>query len=903
MGSNFSFDSGNTSPAELVQILYDGDRPDCVQEIAFWEERYRTRSPLRPFQAEFINLSEPGSDRAESLGLSSLDYRDKMLIRLGSGEILENQDVFRYLEHHLGLGLLAQATQWPGVGSFFRGWYKTWITQKLPHTGRWSGEFASPLHPDPVPPEEGTAPAAIESEENFWSWNDSPKDSSNDSVNGSANGSANDLVDDSANDLVDDSANDLVDDSANTEQPQDHSESSPVESIESIESIESNDLDQLLADVLDHSDLSGLDSGGLDSDGLNSDSLDLDDLRLDDSGLDSGLDQLSIDNRSIDSLDDNLDLEDLNQNNLDLDNLDLDNLDRLNESGFYIIEGINSNWADLTGEFDVVESSSGEDLDNWIDEPVSSTGEVLSTLDLLDDPHELELNIFQSDEDNLDLTGLLDLDALERMLEIEPDSEQNLGAENLAEMLEQTDRSMEAIVDASESFDNMDTFIESAGNSGSIGSLGMPMGHLTDPTRHLASSRMDQTMKVPVRQLDGLSNLIAEMVVSRNCMEAEYERLRHFLTNLLYQMQQLSDLGQRFEHLYERSLLENALISNTHSFNRSFSGTSKAEHQKFDALEMDHFSEFHLLSQEMIELIVRARESASDIDYVINEPLDYIARHFRQVTTQVQEGLNRSRMVPFEQCTIRLPRAIREVALRSGKEATLVVEGKETLVDKVLLEQLYDPLTHLVNNAVIHGIESPEQRTELGKNPCGTITIRAFYQGNQTVIVIKDDGAGIDAERVRMKALQKGLINLMQAQRLKDIDMFDLIFNPGFSTRDQADIFAGRGVGMDVVKTRIESLRGTITVDSTSGKGTRFTIRLPLTLSITRALCCISSRAKVAFPMDSIEDMLDLHQDEVKQDRKQRQYIHWRDQKILFKPLSDLLKYKATNVRRNKIDW
>ncbi len=551
----------------------------------------------------------------------------------------------------------------------------------------------------------------------------------------------------------------------------------------------------------------------------------------------------------------------------------------------------------------MVESSSGEDLDNWIDEPVSSTGEVLSTLDLLDDPHELELNIFQSDEDNLDLTGLLDLDALERMLEIEPDSEQNLGAENLAEMLEQTDRSMEAIVDASESFDNMDTFIESAGNSGSIGSLGMPMGHLTDPTRHLASSRMDQTMKVPVRQLDGLSNLIAEMVVSRNCMEAEYERLRHFLTNLLYQMQQLSDLGQRFEHLYERSLLENALISNTHSFNRSFSGTSKAEHQKFDALEMDHFSEFHLLSQEMIELIVRARESASDIDYVINEPLDYIARHFRQVTTQVQEGLNRSRMVPFEQCTIRLPRAIREVALRSGKEATLVVEGKETLVDKVLLEQLYDPLTHLVNNAVIHGIESPEQRTELGKNPCGTITIRAFYQGNQTVIVIKDDGAGIDAERVRMKALQKGLINLMQAQRLKDIDMFDLIFNPGFSTRDQADIFAGRGVGMDVVKTRIESLRGTITVDSTSGKGTRFTIRLPLTLSITRALCCISSRAKVAFPMDSIEDMLDLHQDEVKQDRKQRQYIHWRDQKILFKPLSDLLKYKATNVRRNKIDW
>jgi chemosensory pili system protein ChpA (sensor histidine kinase/response regulator) len=137
----------------------------------------------------------------------------------------------------------------------------------------------------------------------------------------------------------------------------------------------------------------------------------------------------------------------------------------------------------------------------------------------------------------------------------------------------------------------------------------------------------------------------------------------------------------------------------------------------------------------------------------------------------------------------------------------------------------------------------------------------------------------------------------MQAQTLKDIDMFDLIFNPGFSTRDQADTFAGRGIGMDVVKTRIESLRGSISVDSSKSKGTRFTIRLPLTLSITKALCCISNRARIAFPMDSIEDMLDLHQDEIKQDRKQRLFIRWREQNILFKPLSELLKYNRSLSR------
>jgi chemotaxis protein histidine kinase CheA/CheY-like chemotaxis protein len=486
--------------------------------------------------------------------------------------------------------------------------------------------------------------------------------------------------------------------------------------------------------------------------------------------------------------------------------------------------------------------------------------------------------------DDLDLSKFSDLDSL--LLEAPLPEEPRTSA---------AEEPFDENADLSLSWHSMNTLIES---SGEAGNLGMPLGGFMEQFSALLPRRLDQTMKVPVRQLDSLSNLIAEMVVSRNCMESEYERVRQFLNNLLYQMQLLSDVGQRFQDLYERSLLENALMTSRQSFSHPnwYLHPQRTE-KEFDALEMDHFSEFHLLSQEMIELIVRARESASDIDYVINEPLDYIARHFRQVTTQVQEGLNRARMVPFEQGTIRLPRAIREVASRSGKEAYLVVEGRDTLVDKVLLEQLYDPLTHLINNAVIHGIESPEERQKMGKDPCGKISIQAFYQGNQTIIVVKDDGAGIDAEKVRMKALKKGLINLMQAQTWKDIDILDFIFSPGLSTRDEVDTFAGRGVGLDVVKTKIENIRGKISVDSVQGKGTRFTIRLPLTLSIARALCCISNRARLAFPMDSVEDMLDLPEDQVKQDQEQRSYIQWRDQKIVLKSLTDLLKYNRSMGR------
>lgn len=413
----------------------------------------------------------------------------------------------------------------------------------------------------------------------------------------------------------------------------------------------------------------------------------------------------------------------------------------------------------------------------------------------------------------------------------------------------------------------------------------------------------EQTMRVPVKHLDNLSNLVGELVVNRNSLEQDQERMRQSLDNLLYQVQQLSDVGQRMQDLYERSLLESSLLASRQNYRVPFgavesNGNGHTTGVEYDPLEMDRFTGFHSLSQEMIELIVRVRESASDIEFIVDET-DQVTRMFRQVTTQLQEGLTRSRMVPFAQAADRLPRAVRDIALKCGKQAELVIEGRETLIDKMILEHLYDPLTHLVNNAITHGIEDPTVRQAGGKAPVGRITIRAFHQGNQTIISVGDDGAGVDVDRVRKKALEKGLISPAEAQTMSRLDIYDLLFHPGFSTKDEADDFAGRGVGMDVVRTSLSEIRGTVSTDSVQNKGTTFTIRLPLTLSISKALCCISDRARIAFPMDGVEDMLDIPKERIQTNAEGQPCIAWRDSVLPLRPLKDLLSYNRHLSRGN----
>ncbi|MFN5515161.1 MAG: response regulator [Cyanobacteriota bacterium] len=460
-----------------------------------------------------------------------------------------------------------------------------------------------------------------------------------------------------------------------------------------------------------------------------------------------------------------------------------------------------------------------------------------------------------------------------------------------------------ASLEIEDDFKDLEALLEQADRMGGPPTLVSVGGQRLAPRNRPAKSKsFEQTMRVPVKQLDNLSNLIGELVVKRNRLEQDQERLRQFLDNLLNQTQNLSDVGGRMQDLYERTLLEGALLASRHTSSRqtakltypgeqsTFPGVNALGDQHLDALEMDRFTGFHLLSQEMIELIVRVRESASDIQYLVDET-DQVARTLRQVTTQLQEGMTQSRMVPFAQTADRLPRAVREVSLKLNKKVNLEVDGRDVLIDKMILEHLYNPMTHLVNNAITHGIESPAERQKRGKPAEGNLTIKAFLQGNQTLIIVSDDGAGIDSQRVKQKAIEKGLISPLEAQGLSEQDVYDLLFHAGFSTKDKADDFAGRGVGLDVVRTSLLDIRGSVSIDSALGQGTTFSIRLPLTLSISKALCCLCDRARIAFPMDGVEDTKDFLPTDLVPNEDGKDCIPWNGALLPVQPLGELLSY------------
>ncbi len=405
---------------------------------------------------------------------------------------------------------------------------------------------------------------------------------------------------------------------------------------------------------------------------------------------------------------------------------------------------------------------------------------------------------------------------------------------------------------------------------------------------------LEPLLRVPVRQLDGMADLVGEIVLSRNGLESERQQLRESLDHLQEQTQQLSDLGQRLRDLYERSLLEGALRPGGRGAiaaeTLTTGGTAIAG---FDALELDRFTAFHGLARDMIEVIVRLREATSDLQFRVEDPLDRLTRQLQQITLQLQEQLEQTRTVPFRELAAQFPRAVREVCRQCGKQARLEVEGGDILIDKLLVQRLQAPMIHLINNALTHGIESAEQRQTLGKPAVGSLRLQAFRQGNRTVIQLSDDGAGIDGQRVRQKAIAQGLITPAQAAALTERETYGLLFHPGFSTRDQADALAGRGVGLDVVRTTLQQLQGEVVTDSLPGQGTTFTLRLPLSLRITRALTVRCRGQRLAFPIDSVLDSLPLRPGWLKVDAIGQRWVPWQEQRLPLFPLAHFLHYAS----------
>ena len=249
-----------------------------------------------------------------------------------------------------------------------------------------------------------------------------------------------------------------------------------------------------------------------------------------------------------------------------------------------------------------------------------------------------------------------------------------------------------------------------------------------------------------------------------------------------------------------------------------------------------------------------------------NEDTAFLAtsQRLNLITTELQEGVMKTRMQPIGNIWGQFPRTVRDVATICGKQVRIEMEGRETELDKTIIEAIKDPLTHLVRNSVDHGVETPAARVAAGKDPEGRIFLRAFHEGGQVIIEISDDGAGLDCERVKRKAVDRGLITAEQAARMNDREVTNLIFLPGFSTAEKVTNVSGRGVGMDVVKTNIEKIGGTVDLQFKPGQGSTVRMKIPLTLAIIPALVVTSAGDRYAIPQVSLLELVRLEGDQLK---------------------------------------
>ncbi len=245
------------------------------------------------------------------------------------------------------------------------------------------------------------------------------------------------------------------------------------------------------------------------------------------------------------------------------------------------------------------------------------------------------------------------------------------------------------------------------------------------------------------------------------------------------------------------------------------------------------------------------------------EELNQVVSSVSMVTTDLQIAVMKTRMLPVSKVFNRFPRLVRDLSRDLNKDIDLIMKGEDTELDKSIVEEIGDPLVHMIRNSCDHGVETPEVRKAAGKNPKGTVNLKAYNEGNQIVIEIKDDGAGMDADFLKMKAMEKGVITEQEAGQLSDKEAYGLIFKPGFSTAASVTNVSGRGVGMDVVKTNIEKLNGIIDIDSEFGVGSTFKLKIPLTLAIMQALLVSAQEEYFAIPLSSVLETVRINIDEV----------------------------------------
>lgn len=285
---------------------------------------------------------------------------------------------------------------------------------------------------------------------------------------------------------------------------------------------------------------------------------------------------------------------------------------------------------------------------------------------------------------------------------------------------------------------------------------------------------------------------------------------------------------------------------------QKISTTIRVEHQKLDHL-MNLIGEL-IINRNRYSMLAKALEGETEDVQVVAQQLTETTYAMARLSDDLQDTIMKVRMVPVQTVFSRFPRLVRDLSRKSGKQVELIMEGEETELDKSVVEEIGDPLVHLVRNAVDHGLESEEERLAAGKPAKGHVWLRAYHKGNSVAIEVEDDGKGIDPDRMREVAVKKGVITAEEARTIDDREAIELIFAPGFSSAEKVTDISGRGVGMDVVKTNIKNLKGSVHTVSEKGKGTKLTLTLPLTLAIIDALMVEIGSETYAIPLDAVSE-------------------------------------------------
>ena len=358
-----------------------------------------------------------------------------------------------------------------------------------------------------------------------------------------------------------------------------------------------------------------------------------------------------------------------------------------------------------------------------------------------------------------------------------------------------------------------------------------------------------QTIRVTLERLDALMDLVGELVVARSALERRLGDLDR-LGDVLFSSR--ARLGQAVTD-FERRHLDARLPSRGREEEAGETGPGRPRSvgELFAELEFDRYDDFTLLARGVAEIasdIAEVQAEVAGLSRTVREDLSVVHR----LTGEVRAGLGRARLVPIGSLYTRFVRQGQEAARAVGKSVRIETSGESVELDASVIESIVDPLLHLMQNAVVHGLETPDERRARGKPAAGTVTLGASHRGAFVVVEIADDGRGIDAERLRRRAVALGFLRPDVAAALSEREALELIFRPGFSTVDEVTTTAGRGVGMDVVRTNIGRLNGEIDVETEPGTGTRFTLRLPLTVLVTEALLVRAGTEALAVPLNAV---------------------------------------------------